>query len=122
MYNTKMSMLEVMKVADHVFSCGYCDLWHTLHFTTRDGYNSGVYGWNNDIYFIRVYGEVVAITTGYRNTRGYRIPGELLKKYEALAIENSSITDYASYNAAMHKNLAKLAIDLINMKNGGMEK
>ena len=49
------------------------------------GTNSGVYGWNCDIYVDNA--RDIAITTGYRNMRGQRIPDEIIRKYDEIAKE-----------------------------------
>ena len=66
-----------------VFRCGYCELQNILRRYDPTYYNAGVYGWNNDIYVD--YTHNIAITTGYRNMRGDRIPSDIIKKYEANA-------------------------------------
>ena len=67
------------------FYCGYCDLQHIMYYTEPTFYNSGVYGWNCDIYTNAT--RDIAITTGYRNMTGQRIPDELIKKYDSTAKE-----------------------------------
>ena len=62
-----------------VFYCGYCDLQYIYFDKEPQYYNAGVYGWNCDIYCD--YGRDIAITTGYRNMTGKRIPDELIEKY-----------------------------------------
>ena len=73
-----------------VFRCGFCDLSNIFYREEPDYYNSGVYGWNCDIY--TSYGCSVpeyniAITTGYRNMAGERIPSDIIKKYDDVARE-----------------------------------
>lgn len=70
---------------DKVFYCGYCDLQDIFRYEEADYYNSGVYGWNCDIYCD--YARDIAITTGYRNMTGKRIPAELIEKYGKIAKE-----------------------------------
>lgn len=82
-----MKIKSTMKVLNNftkVFRCGYCDLQNIYKFTEPTYYNSGVYGWNCDIY---TYGLTVAITTGYRNLKGSRIPDEIIRKYDKIARE-----------------------------------
>lgn len=67
-----------------VFRCGYCDLQHLFNGFSRVGFNSGVYGWNCDIY--ADFTTDICITTGYRNMRGYRIPDDIIKTYDAAAV------------------------------------
>ena len=62
-----------------VFRCGYCDLQYIMRGTDAMYYNAGIYGWNFDCYLD--YEFDTAITTGYRNMTGERIPSEILTKY-----------------------------------------
>ncbi len=71
-----------------VFYCGYCDLYYIFKYEDPQFYNSGVYGWNCDIY--TDYKRDIAITTGYRNMTGKQIPHELIKKYTDIAKEIDS--------------------------------
>lgn len=43
---------------------GYCDICYILSYYNRIGYTAGVYGWNEDIYYINWE----YISTGYRPT------------------------------------------------------
>ena len=70
-----------------VFRAGYCDLQYIMKYEDPIYYNSGVYGWNCDVYCD--FAKDIAITTGYRNMRGERIPDEILEKYTAIAKEIS---------------------------------
>lgn len=74
---TKTSMTNIVKYYPNVFRCGYCDLQYIMRGTEPRYYNAGTYGWNCDIYV--EHG--IAITTGYRNMRGKRIPDELIEEY-----------------------------------------
>lgn len=86
-----------------VFRAGYCDLENIYRYEEPQYYNSGVYGWNCDIYCD--YGRDIAITTGYRNMAGSRIPSEILKKYDAIAKEIiESHTPYAEQKAKLEEN------------------
>lgn len=67
------------------FYAGYCDLQYIYYGEQPQYYNAGVYGWNCDIYCN--YGRDIAITTGYRNMTGRRIPTELIEKYSNIAKE-----------------------------------
>lgn len=71
-----------------VFYCGYCDLQDIFYHRNPQYYNAGIYGWNCDIYCD--FARDIAITTGYRNMTGRRIPDELLKKYGDIAKEINS--------------------------------
>ena len=83
----KSSMKSITANFSKVFRCEYCDLQNIFNGENPRFYNCGVYGWNCDIYtgFSSAHGCNYAITTGYRNMRGERIPAELIKKYDAIA-------------------------------------
>lgn len=66
-----------------VFQTGYCDLQYIFHHEQPQYYNAGVYGWNCDIY--TDYARDIAITTGYRNMTGKRIPTKIIEKYSNIA-------------------------------------
>ncbi len=70
---------NIRNLWDKTFRCGYCDLHYIFYYEEPTYYNSGVYGWNCDIYCD--YKRDIAITTGYRNMTGKRIPSELIEKY-----------------------------------------
>lgn len=80
-----VSMKYVTRIFSKVYCTGYADLQFIMEGETAQYYNSGVYGWNCDIY--ANYTHDAIITTGYRNTRGKRIPFELIEKYSAIAQE-----------------------------------
>jgi len=82
MSKVRVSIKEVKNSFRKVFCCGYCDLQY-IFITSPHMYNCGVYGWNCDVYCNYQYD--IAITTGYRNMTGERIPSELLEKYNKLA-------------------------------------
>lgn len=83
MKKIKTSMRDIRNGWRKVFRAGYCDLSNIFHNREPQMYNCGVYGWNCDIYCD--YGRNIAITTGYRNMAGVRIPGEIIQKYDAKA-------------------------------------
>lgn len=65
----------------NVFSIGYCELQTLFSSVSPRYYNSGVYGWNYDVYeFDNCY-----IATGYRGMPGKRLDYELCRKYEEMA-------------------------------------
>lgn len=84
MAKTHTSM-KFTKLFKNVYYCYYADLQNTFYGYDADYYNAGVYGWNCDLYVD--YRTDTVITTGYRNTRGERIPVEIIKKYENKAQE-----------------------------------
>lgn len=75
---THIAMKRVTEEFYHVYKCGYCDLQNICYDKAPTFYNSGVYGWNCDVY---TFGSI-AISTGYRNTRGKRIPHDVIRKYD----------------------------------------
>lgn len=81
------SMKYICNNYNKVFRAGYCDLQYIMKYEDPIYYNSGVYGWNCDVYCD--FAKDIAITTGYRNMRGERIPDEILEKYTAIAKEIS---------------------------------
>lgn len=78
----------------------------TRHFYTivPKFYNAGMYGWNCDVYANFEYD--IAITTGYRNMAGTRIPSELIKKYNETAksiLENYKHPEQGGYKSRDEK-------------------
>ena len=62
---------------------GYCDLQYLLRRSNKVGYNSGVYGWNYDVFSLD--NDNIAICTGYRGMPGSRIDYKIVDKYEKKA-------------------------------------
>lgn len=88
-----------------VYRCGYCDLVYIMRYEEPQYYNSGVYGWNCDVYCD--YARDIAITTGYRNMAGKSIPHELIKKYSDIAkeiCERPFSTPYEEIKNALDQN------------------
>ena len=88
-----------------VFRCGYCDLQYIMIGKEANFYNSGVYGWNCDIYCD--YANDIAITTGYRNMAGQTIPGEIIQKYSEAAKKINSkclLSPYDEIKAKLDEN------------------
>lgn len=101
---------------DKVYYCGYCDLQDIFRYEEADYYNAGVYGWNCDIYCD--YARDIAITTGYRNMTGKRIPDELIKKYTAKAktiLENTFSIPYDEIKKALDENREAFLTELNNI-------
>lgn len=76
------------------FCCGYCELQDIMKYREPTYYNSGIYGWNCDVY--TDYKTDIAITTGYRNMTGRQIPAELIEKYSRIAKNISIMEDFIS--------------------------
>lgn len=101
-------MTNITKHFKHVYRCGYCDLHYIMRDTEPRYYNYGIYGWNCDIY---TYGSI-AITTGYRNMRGDRIPDNILEEYTNNAKQiieeyhnSSNYMTYEEYRKKMDINI-----------------
>ena len=97
-----------------VFRCGYCDLQYIMKYHEPNFYNSGVYGWNCDIYCD--YANDIAVTTGYRNMAGQCIPGEIIRKYSDTAKEIcKSYKSYDETKRALDENRAAFFAELNNL-------
>ena len=82
----KTTRKQIKNSFSKIFYCGYCDL---DEITTKSPllYNSGVYGWNYDVY---VFGNI-AVTTGYRGMFGKRIDFDFLQSLQKEAKENNKL-------------------------------
>lgn len=81
-----MKIKTAMKVTErfnNVIAISYCGAQFLLHYQKPTFYNSGVYGWNNDIY--TVLPNDTCIVTGYRNLRGVHPNYDLLREYDKKA-------------------------------------
>lgn len=99
-----------------VFRVGYCDLQNIFRYEEPQYYNSGVYGWNCDVYCD--FARDIAITTGYRNMAGRNIPSEILEKYDAIAkeiIKNQWNESYEATKAKLDENREKFLAELENI-------
>ena len=73
---------DVLRLTEgNVYSIGYCKAQYLLMFKHKVGYNSGIYGFNYDVYMV---GDDTIIT-GYRPFDAKKINYELLKEYEERA-------------------------------------
>lgn len=99
MSKIKTTMKNITERYSKVWRCGYCDLQYIMRGIDPTYYNCGIYGWNCDIYTT----EAGAITTGYRNMRGERIPSEIIKEYTEKADEiiNNGGFDYNKIQAGL---------------------
>lgn len=87
------------------FQTGYCDLQDIFYCIEPNYYNSGIYGWNCDIYID--YSRDIAITTGYRNLTGLQIPNEIIDKYSKIAkniLDNRFMKKYDEILKALEEN------------------
>ena len=99
----KLKMKEVKSWYNNIVSVGYCDLWYLLKCIDRDGYTSGVYGWNADVFQI---GMNTCIVTGYRpfgniDSNKYSINKEYNEK--AKKIWNDNRMNYETKKAKVEK-------------------
>lgn len=100
----------------HVYYCGYCDLQYIFRYEYAVYYNSGIYGWNFDVYCD--YSRNIAITTGYRNMTGKKIPHELVEKYSKVAEEiykNTWAKPYEEIKKALDENREKFLDELLKL-------
>lgn len=110
------SIKYVKNVWKNVYRCGYCDLEYIMRHEEPMYYNSGVYGWNCDIYCD--FKNDIAITTGYRNMAGRVIPRELIEKYTKIAkniIADSVATPYEEIKEALDQNRRNFFDELANI-------
>lgn len=92
-----VTMPLVKTYYSNLFKVPYCALQNLFLGKEPKFYNYGTYGWNCDIYTSELYN--VAITTGYRNTKGKKIPTEIVEKYETAAKKIiSENTDFYDIN------------------------
>ena len=74
----KTTRKQINQNYNRVICIGYCQAQYLLNGKNPIAYNSGVYGWNCDIYDING----VAIVTGYNPFGNIRPDYETIKKYE----------------------------------------
>lgn len=87
------------------FQTGYCALQDIFKNVEPDYYNTGIYGWNCDVYID--YSRNIAITTGYRNLTGLQIPNEIIEKYSKIAkniLDNRFMKKYDEIIKALEEN------------------
>lgn len=97
-----MTMKEIRTAK--IFRAGYCEIQEILRALNRIGYNSGVYGWNCDVY----ESNGVTVCTGYRNLKGEKIPAEIKDRYKKLARAAETWDDAKAVAERFFKELAKL--------------
>ena len=100
----KITRKEIINNFNKVYCVGYCELQHLLRTSNKVGYNSGIYGWNYDIFSLD--NGNVAICTGYRGMPGVRIDYNITEKYEAKA--RVIIEDYSTSYETRQKKIEKL--------------
>lgn len=111
-----MKIKTSMKIChrfSNIYRAGYGDLQRIFVTPEYDAtyYNCGVYGWNCDLYIDWAHDAI--ITTGYRNTRGERIPSELIAKYDKKAQKiGASNKDWNYKRRKYNENAAKFLEEL----------
>ena len=113
MSKTKTTIKAIRNNWSKVYMCGYCDLQYIMKYNEPAFYNSGIYGWNCDVYVD--YARDIAITTGYREMIGKRIDETIIKKYSDLAKEISENTfniPYEEIKMALDKNVEEFFEEL----------
>ena len=116
MSKTKTTMKNITERFHKVFRIGYCDLQNIFKYEEAQYYNSGVYGWNCDIY--ADYNRNIAICSGYRNMRGERIPSEIFEKYDTIAkniLKNTFSKPYTEIKEELDKNREEFLNELNNI-------
>lgn len=109
------TMKSIRNYWNKKFYAGYCDLQYIFYHEEPTYYNAGVYGWNCDIYCD--YKRDIAISTGYRNMTGKRIPDELIDKYTKKAkaiLENQWKKPYEELKAELEANKEAFLEELNN--------
>lgn len=112
----KTTIKYIKSLWGKIYYCGYCDLQYIMRGEEPTYYNAGVYGWNCDIY--TDFKRDIAITTGYRNMTGRRIPDQLIEKYTENAkkiLENQWEKPHEEYMAELAENREKFFEELNNI-------
>ena len=106
----KFTSMKICNNYKYVFTCKNNSLYHIFYDIEPAYYNSGSYGWNNDLY---VDGDII-ITTGYRNTRGAKIPENIINKYDKIArdIMENNTNYYEVIQPLLEKNRAAFLQEL----------
>ncbi|WP_303872026.1 hypothetical protein [Acetobacterium wieringae] len=115
MSKTKTSMKSIRNSWSKIYSCGYGDLQYIMKYNEPEFYNSGVYGWNCDIYVD--YARDIAITTGYRGMTGKMIDNAIIEKYSNIAkkiMENTFNRPYEDIKKELDENVEAFYSELNN--------
>ena len=78
------------------------DMSRIMSFKEADFYNSGICGWNNDIYLDPL--EDIAIMEGYRNCKGEKIPRKIYLKYSDRAKKIYDLKTSYEHRLKIYKN------------------
>ena len=93
----KITRNEMKRQYNNIIKIGYCDAQYILYYDEPQFYNSGVYGWNYDVY---AFGDV-AICTGYNSIGNVKPEYEIIRKYDDLA--RLIVTGSDSYDVKVEK-------------------
>lgn len=83
-----MTKKEFEAINGEHWKAGYCEIYYLLKAleelgkATKIGYNSGVYGWNSDIYLLNINERTIVLSTGYRAFNGREINHEEAEELE----------------------------------------
>lgn len=92
----KITQKETKQNFAKVFKVGYCEIQSIEYFLNPEAYNSGINGWNYDLFAFGKY----AICTGYRPI-GTQIDEHFIKTINAIA--NDCIRKHKNYNIDFQK-------------------
>lgn len=112
------SMKTALANSKHVFRIGYCSLQYLFKPSTRTFYNSGIYGWNCDIFHCYVPNiGLCVLTTGYRNMKGTRIPDSIARQYNNAAkiIWEDNTTSYNEKENIIYEMQEELFRNLVEL-------
>lgn len=120
MNKIKITRKEATNTNNKIISIGYCKAHDLLTGVEPIGYNSGVYGWNWDLYEIThtKTGEGLTICTGYRSTIGEYIDHKTINKYEQQArkIRNNWDLNYTQQLKRITTLRDKFINEILNIK------
>lgn len=107
----KVTQKEIKNSYYHILRVGYCNMQYLLNYEQCYWYNSGIYGWNCDIYDING----IIVSTGYRPF-GESTDYEIISKYDnqAQSIIYNRELDYNTKKEIVHNLLVKCVNELVD--------
>ena len=110
--NIELTINDLKNNFGIIVSCGYCELQSLLNMKNRVGYNSGVYGWNFDVFDFGGVG----LITGYR-TRGadVRLSIDFCERWDERA-KKATYEERKQVLAEFEKELQRIARDFVESK------
>lgn len=106
----KHTSMKIVKQYTNVFCVGYADLQHLFTDEEPTYYNAGIYGWNCDLYTDSRTDSILC--TGYRNTRGWKVPHDVVLEYDMKAKE--ILIDWSLSYDQTHKRLYELRCEFFD--------